>query len=149
MYFDPLILHDGSFLSLPHDNGTERSTAKTCLLIGPTTDAPIAKKDWCRLASSLPTAARMGMKIIAVAPPRGDKAYEQNRSDLNDAINLAKSSAVLRVYVKSEVDMPPIRAVGESRFAKQQQTLKYKYVTCDINNMMSSTYKKISQQYRV
>ncbi|KAK6022132.1 hypothetical protein OSTOST_12183, partial [Ostertagia ostertagi] len=145
----------------------ENSTARTCLLIGPTTDTPFAKKDWCRLASSLGTAARMGMKIIAVAPPRGDKAYEQNRSDLNDAINLAKSSAVLskqclcslipsiesasepshgpgahprnscaepyskdvlRVYVKSEVDMPPIRAIGESRvreyFKQRKEKMK-------------------------
>ncbi|XGW13214.1 hypothetical protein V3C99_013667, partial [Haemonchus contortus] len=73
----------------------ERSVARICVLVGPTTDEPPAKRDWCKLASSLATAARMGMKVIAVAPPRGDRAYMQNRSDLNDAIELARSAAVL------------------------------------------------------
>uniref|UniRef100_W6NCE2 Uncharacterized protein n=1 Tax=Haemonchus contortus TaxID=6289 RepID=W6NCE2_HAECO len=55
----------------------------------------LPKRDWCILASSLATAARMGMKVIVVAPPRGDKSYMQSRSDMNDAIELAKSAAVL------------------------------------------------------
>ncbi|KAK5973654.1 hypothetical protein GCK32_022730 [Trichostrongylus colubriformis] len=147
----------------------ERSTAKTCLLTGPT-DVPIGKKEWCRLASYLSTAARMGMNIIAVAPPRGDKAYKQNRIDFNDAINLAKSSAVLskqclcslipstesaskpshgpgthprnssseahskdvlkeymnvlRVYVKAKVEIPLMRAVGESRKSRVREYFK-------------------------
>ncbi|KAK6012382.1 zinc knuckle [Ostertagia ostertagi] len=73
----------------------ESSTARTCILVGPTTAAPCPKRDWCKLASAMAAAARMGMKIVAVAPPRGDEAYLQNRADMNDAINLAKSAAVL------------------------------------------------------
>ncbi|XGW33944.1 hypothetical protein V3C99_018016, partial [Haemonchus contortus] len=60
----------------------ERSVARICVLVGPTTDEPPAKRDWCKLASSLATAARMGMKVIAVALPRGDKSYMQNRADM-------------------------------------------------------------------
>nr|CDJ82092.1 unnamed protein product [Haemonchus contortus] len=73
----------------------EKSVARICVLVGLTTDELPAKRDWCKLASSLATAARMSMKVIAVAPPRGEKSYLQNRSDMNDAIELAKSAAVL------------------------------------------------------
>ncbi|VDO47829.1 unnamed protein product [Haemonchus placei] len=52
------------------------------------------KREWYKLATSLATAARMGMKMIAVAPPRGDKSYAKNRADTIEAIELANSAAV-------------------------------------------------------
>ncbi|VDL79828.1 unnamed protein product [Nippostrongylus brasiliensis] len=73
----------------------DRSRASFCVLIGPTSDRPFPKKDWCKLASSLAAAARNDTKLLAVAPPRGDDAYEQNRTDINEAFELARSVAVL------------------------------------------------------
>uniref|UniRef100_A0A183FBA1 BK_channel_a domain-containing protein n=1 Tax=Heligmosomoides polygyrus TaxID=6339 RepID=A0A183FBA1_HELPZ len=64
----------------------ERSESSCCVLVGPTSDISIPKKEWCRLASVLAAAARNGTKILAVAPPRGDKAYERNRIDMNEAL---------------------------------------------------------------
>uniref|UniRef100_W6NEC1 Zinc finger and Peptidase A2A domain containing protein n=1 Tax=Haemonchus contortus TaxID=6289 RepID=W6NEC1_HAECO len=72
----------------------ERSVARICVLVSPTTDEPPVKRDWCNFASSLATAARMGMSYSGCAP-RGDKSYMQNRADMNDATELAKSAAVL------------------------------------------------------
>ncbi|KAK6017264.1 hypothetical protein OSTOST_17217, partial [Ostertagia ostertagi] len=57
----------------------ERAVARTCVLVGPTTDEPLPKRDWCKLASSLAAAARTGIKVLAVAPPRGDNSYMRNR----------------------------------------------------------------------
>ncbi|VDP16976.1 unnamed protein product [Heligmosomoides polygyrus] len=73
----------------------DRAESQCCVIVGPTTDVPPSKREWCKLASSLAAAARNGMKIIVVAPPRGDKAYERNRIDMNEALELAKSVAVL------------------------------------------------------
>ncbi|VDO82410.1 unnamed protein product [Heligmosomoides polygyrus] len=73
----------------------DRSESQCCVIVGPTTDVPPSKREWCKLASSLAAAARNGMKIIVLAPPRGDKAYERNRIDMNEALELAKSVAVL------------------------------------------------------
>ncbi|VDO96314.1 unnamed protein product [Heligmosomoides polygyrus] len=73
----------------------ERSDERRCLVVGPTTDTVIPKKTWCRVATSLAEAARNGVKVLAVAPPRGDKAYERNRTDLNEAMELAKAGAAL------------------------------------------------------
>ncbi|VDO21699.1 unnamed protein product [Heligmosomoides polygyrus] len=58
-------------------------------------DISTPKKEWCRPASVPAAAARNGTKTLVVAPPRGDKAYERNRIDLNEALELAKSMAVL------------------------------------------------------
>ncbi|KAK6058690.1 zinc knuckle [Cooperia oncophora] len=158
----------------------ESSTARLCVLVGPTTESPIPKRDWCKLASSLATAARMGMKVVAVAPPRGDKAYAQNRADMNDAIKLAKSAAalakqclcsliptiespnepshgpgahprsscaeafsrevlreyfdVLRVYVKSEMDIPPLEAAGKTRTSRTREYFKQKKEAAKLTN---------------
>nr|CDJ85871.1 unnamed protein product [Haemonchus contortus] len=68
--------------------------ARICVLVGPTTDELIPKREWYKLATSLATAARMGMKVIAVAPHRGDKSYARNRADVSEAIESAKSAAV-------------------------------------------------------
>ncbi|VDL80792.1 unnamed protein product [Nippostrongylus brasiliensis] len=48
-----------------------------------------------KLSSALAAAARNGTKILAVAPPRGYGAYERNRVDMNETLELAKSVAVL------------------------------------------------------
>ncbi|VDL81109.1 unnamed protein product [Nippostrongylus brasiliensis] len=72
-----------------------RSEALCCILVGPTSENPFPKKDWCKLSSALAAAARNGIKILAVAPPRGDGAYERNRIDMNETLELAKSVAVL------------------------------------------------------
>ncbi|VDL81833.1 unnamed protein product [Nippostrongylus brasiliensis] len=73
----------------------DRSEALCCVLVGPTSENPFPKKDWCKLSSALASAARNGIKILAVAPPRGDGAYERNRIDMNETLELAKSVAVL------------------------------------------------------
>ncbi|XGW34051.1 hypothetical protein V3C99_018093 [Haemonchus contortus] len=48
----------------------ESSTACICVLVGPTTNELIPKLTWYKLATSLATAARMGIKVTAVAPLR-------------------------------------------------------------------------------
>ncbi|KAK5976149.1 hypothetical protein GCK32_000511 [Trichostrongylus colubriformis] len=73
----------------------ETTGARSCVIVGPTTDVGPAKRDWCRLASALAAAARNGTRTIVVAPPRGDAAYAQNRLELNKATELAKKSVPL------------------------------------------------------
>ncbi|VDL75417.1 unnamed protein product [Nippostrongylus brasiliensis] len=73
----------------------DQSEDSCCVVVGPTSEEPLPKKDWCKLASAFAAGARKGMKIVVVAPPRGDPAYERNRMDMNDAVELAKSVAVL------------------------------------------------------
>ncbi|VDO52471.1 unnamed protein product [Haemonchus placei] len=46
------------------------------------------KKEWCKLAWAIATAARNEMKILSIAPPRGDAAYAQNRMKVNQAAEL-------------------------------------------------------------
>ncbi|KAK5972807.1 Zinc knuckle [Trichostrongylus colubriformis] len=73
----------------------ETTGARSCVIVGPTTDVGPAKRDWCRLASALAAAARNGTRTIVVAPPRGDAAYAQNRLELIKAAELAKKSVPL------------------------------------------------------
>ncbi|EYC05726.1 hypothetical protein Y032_0080g1333 [Ancylostoma ceylanicum] len=73
----------------------QRTDARICVFIAPATDVTPPKKEWFRLASSLANAARNGMKIVAVAPPRGDDGYDQNRMETNEAIDLARKTASL------------------------------------------------------
>ncbi|VDO29599.1 unnamed protein product, partial [Heligmosomoides polygyrus] len=77
------------------DGVLDRSESQCCVIVGPTTDAPPSKTEWCKLASLLAAAARNITKILAVAPPRGVKACKRNRIDMNAALELAKSVAVL------------------------------------------------------
>nr|CDJ97118.1 unnamed protein product [Haemonchus contortus] len=72
----------------------ENSAGRIRVMVGPTTGELIPKRERYKLATSLATAARMGMKVIAAAPPRGDKSYARNRADMIEAIELAKSAAV-------------------------------------------------------
>ncbi|KAK5972311.1 hypothetical protein GCK32_020134 [Trichostrongylus colubriformis] len=73
----------------------ETTGARSCVIVGPTTDVGPAKRDWCRLASALAAAARNGTRTIVVAPPRGDAAYAQNRLELIKEAELAKKSVPL------------------------------------------------------
>uniref|UniRef100_W6NDX0 Uncharacterized protein n=1 Tax=Haemonchus contortus TaxID=6289 RepID=W6NDX0_HAECO len=66
----------------------ESSAACICVLVGPTTEELIPKREWYKLATSLATAARMDIKMIAVAPPRGDNSYAKNRADMIEAIEM-------------------------------------------------------------
>uniref|UniRef100_W6ND54 Uncharacterized protein n=1 Tax=Haemonchus contortus TaxID=6289 RepID=W6ND54_HAECO len=79
-----------------NDIGTllESSAACICVLVGPTTDELIAKCEWYELATSLATAARTGITVIAVAPPREDKLCAKSSPDMIEAIELAKLAAV-------------------------------------------------------
>lgn len=74
------------------------SDAHVCVLCRPTSETAFAKKEWCRLASDLASVARNGVKIIVVAPPRGDAAYYQNRTDINEAVELARKSVALMAH---------------------------------------------------
>ncbi|VDO51883.1 unnamed protein product [Haemonchus placei] len=69
--------------------------ANACILVGPTCAISPPKKEWCKLASAIATAARNGMKILLIAPPRGDAACAQNRMELNQAAELARKSVAL------------------------------------------------------
>ncbi|KIH69155.1 zinc knuckle [Ancylostoma duodenale] len=73
----------------------EATDAQKCILVGPTTDVTPPKRDWCKLSSSLANAARNGVSIVAVAPPRGDNAYFQKRIEMNNSIEIARNAAVL------------------------------------------------------
>ncbi|VDP16785.1 unnamed protein product [Heligmosomoides polygyrus] len=75
----------------------DRSESSCCILVGPRLDISIPKKEWCRLASFLAAAARNGTKILAVTPPRGDRASSARKryGDMGEALELAKSVAVL------------------------------------------------------
>ncbi|KIH48794.1 hypothetical protein ANCDUO_21133 [Ancylostoma duodenale] len=72
-----------------------KTDVSSCVLVGPTTDVVPPKKEWCRLTSAVASAARNGVKIIAVAPPRGDAAYQQNRMEINEMIDLARKTATM------------------------------------------------------
>ncbi|KIH67262.1 hypothetical protein ANCDUO_02406 [Ancylostoma duodenale] len=67
--------------------------AQKCILVGPTTNVTPPKKDWCKLSSSLDNAARNGVLIVTVAPPRGDSAYFQKRPEMNGSIEIARNAA--------------------------------------------------------
>uniref|UniRef100_A0A7I4XW15 Peptidase A2 domain-containing protein n=1 Tax=Haemonchus contortus TaxID=6289 RepID=A0A7I4XW15_HAECO len=73
----------------------ETMSENTLIVVGPTLDVTPPKKQWCRFASGLAAAARNGTRVIVLAPPRGDAAYAQIRIELNQAVDLAKNSAVL------------------------------------------------------
>ncbi|VDO30439.1 unnamed protein product [Haemonchus placei] len=69
--------------------------ANACILAGPTCAVSPPKKEWCKLASEIATAARDGMEILLIVPLRGEPAYAQNRMELTQAVELARKSVEL------------------------------------------------------
>ncbi|VDP08776.1 unnamed protein product [Heligmosomoides polygyrus] len=89
----------------------ERSEERRCVIVGPTTDTATPKKNWCRVEwKSLAQATRNGVKLLAVEHSRGDKAYEGNKMDLNEARELTKAEAALAK--KNLVSVVPLMKSG-------------------------------------
>lgn len=97
-----------------------QSESRYYVLIGPASDMPIPKKEWCRLASVLAATACSGTKIIAVSPPRGKEAHERSRIDLNQTLEHAKLVAVLaKQNIVSYI--PAIESVMEAPKSTQKK----------------------------
>ncbi|KIH66603.1 hypothetical protein ANCDUO_03069 [Ancylostoma duodenale] len=88
----------------------EASDAQKCIIVRQTTDVTPPKRDWCELSS---------ISIVAVAPPREDSAYFQNRIEINNSIEIARSAALLMKQNIFEENFP--RCTSEPHFP----TVKY------------------------
>ncbi|KAL6729980.1 hypothetical protein Aduo_000986 [Ancylostoma duodenale] len=67
---------------------------RAAVVVTPTTNTLIPKQEWMRLSTSIAKVALRGTKVVVVAGPRGEKAWEQNRIDDREMIEWAKNGAM-------------------------------------------------------
>ncbi|WKX89957.1 hypothetical protein Q1695_009082 [Nippostrongylus brasiliensis] len=91
-----------------------------CIFITPTTERPHDIAEWQALAMTMTDIVRCGGKLITVSGPRGEQAWEKNRRDVQEMINIIKASATAMqknvVAMFSEVPSlsEPFTCLGES-----------------------------------
>ncbi|KIH68987.1 hypothetical protein ANCDUO_00667 [Ancylostoma duodenale] len=85
--------------------------SRTEVVVTPTTNTPIPKQEWMRLSTSIAKVALRGTKVVVVAAPRGEEAWEQNRIDAREMIEWAKNGATMSRNVIDRI--PMLESVSE------------------------------------
>ncbi|WKY12400.1 hypothetical protein Q1695_003742 [Nippostrongylus brasiliensis] len=65
-----------------------------CIFVTPTTERPCNAAEWQGLAMAITATVRCGTKMLAVSSPRGEAAWDQNRKDALEMVNVVKSAAM-------------------------------------------------------
>lgn len=68
-------------------------SARAILFVGPTSDRKIERALWLKVCSPIASLIRNGTKLIAVAPPRDDAAWDANRIDMGELMSVIKDMA--------------------------------------------------------
>ncbi|WKY05090.1 hypothetical protein Q1695_005818 [Nippostrongylus brasiliensis] len=95
-----------------------RMEPRHIVFVGPTTEKPLHRSSWLKLATSFAKAALAGAKVVVVAPPRGEGAWKQSRLDAREMVDVARMSAmsmrnnIIGMIPLLESIAEPFQAVG-------------------------------------
>ncbi|VDL77343.1 unnamed protein product [Nippostrongylus brasiliensis] len=82
------------------------------VLVGPTTNEIAPSGDWMKLTMALTHLARGGSKLVALAPPRGEKEWEATRMKMIEMMNtIRESSYATRSKIVTKI--PSVPSVSE------------------------------------
>lgn len=102
-------------------------TARACVFVGPTTPNQMEQASWLKACSPLGALVRTGTKLIGVAPPRGEEAWEKHRFDMAQLFSVIKdTSAAAKQLVVNKIPTvisaeEPCMSVGKHSRATGQE----------------------------
>ncbi|RCN37073.1 reverse transcriptase [Ancylostoma caninum] len=71
----------------------EHPALKLCIFVSPASDSPVDATEWNALAATVASYVRRGTKTIALSGPRGDAAWEWNRSKTIATFEVVREAA--------------------------------------------------------
>ncbi|KAL6740809.1 hypothetical protein Aduo_014128 [Ancylostoma duodenale] len=71
-----------------------RAEPRSIIFVGPTHDLPLHRASWMKLATIIAKSALAGDKVVIVAPPRGEEAWNQARIDAREMAEVARGSGM-------------------------------------------------------
>ncbi|EYC37336.1 hypothetical protein Y032_0802g2426 [Ancylostoma ceylanicum] len=71
-----------------------RAEPRSIVFVGPTHELPLHRASWMKLAMTFAKSALAGAKVVVVAPPRGEQAWNQARMDAREMAEVARGSAM-------------------------------------------------------
>lgn len=91
-----------------------------CIFVTPTSEKPYDAAEWQALAMTMTKVARCGGKLLLVSGPRGEQAWEKNRSDAHSMFEVIRSAAtavkgnVVSLFSTVPSMTEPLACLGES-----------------------------------